>query len=178
MAIGNKKQDIGYQPVPDSREPLPAQQITHQFYHTKGGPINPSTTTVGASTHQNYINDNIIWSSFPLSERVLVKMKNSMICQKRLTFVDELLKVDPKYKANPPVNMQLLTEKIAEFQIIESSHLEMDPNVIHPFVKIHIVDIKTGAYLKKSMLNPAVSLYEKLTKISQKSEPVEEGITI
>lgn len=28
--------------------------------------------------------------------------------------------------------------------------LEMDPDVIHPFVRIHIVDLKTNKYLAKS----------------------------
>ena len=30
------------------------------------------------------------------------------------------------------------------------SNLELDPNVVHPFVRVHIVDLKTGTYIKKS----------------------------
>lgn len=31
----------------------------------------------------------------------------------------------------------------------ETGILAMDPNVLHPFVRIHIIDLKTKKYLKK-----------------------------
>lgn len=44
------------------------------------------------------------------------------------------------------------------------SNLELDPNVIHPFVRIHIVYIKTGTYIKKSRKDRnCLSHYETIT---------------
>ncbi len=49
-------------------------------------------------------------------------------------------------------------------KIIESSNLELDPNVMHPFVKVHLVDINTGNYIRKKTHNkPAISFFERIS---------------
>jgi hypothetical protein len=59
-------------------------------------------------------------------------------------------------KDNPTI-----TEKIADIEslyrnksiylkIYDTNGLELDPNIIHPFVRIHFLDISTHTYLKKS----------------------------
>jgi len=32
----------------------------------------------------------------------------------------------------------------------ESGYLQLDPCVVHPFVRVHVVDMLTGKYLAKS----------------------------
>lgn len=34
-------------------------------------------------------------------------------------------------------------------KILETSNLELNPSVVHPFVRIHVVDLYTGKYLEK-----------------------------
>jgi hypothetical protein len=53
---------------------------------------------------------------------------------------------------------KILKNKILKLKIIESSRLELDSNVIHPFVKyvfvfiyrVHFVDKNTGGYLERN----------------------------
>ena len=56
-----------------------------------------------------------------------------------------------------------LKHKCAYFNVLHSSNLELDPNVMHPFVKIHLVDMITGNYIQKTSNRPAVSYYETIT---------------
>lgn len=37
-----------------------------------------------------------------------------------------------------------------KIKILETGSLILDPNMIHPFVRIHIVDMNTNKYLAKS----------------------------
>ena len=43
-----------------------------------------------------------------------------------------------------------MKDRIVKLKVIESSRLQLDPNVMHPFVKVHIVDKNTGCYLKSN----------------------------
>ena len=49
-----------------------------------------------------------------------------------------------------------MKDRILKLKIIESSRLQLDPNVMHPFVKIHIVDKNTGCYLKVNESDEAI----------------------
>jgi hypothetical protein len=51
--------------------------------------------------------------------------------------------------ALPSNLMNIYSTSIAQLKIQETSQLETDPNVIHPCVKVHIVDLLTGTYLQK-----------------------------
>ena len=35
-------------------------------------------------------------------------------------------------------------------KIGHTSNLELDPNLVHPFVKVHFVDKETGSYIDKT----------------------------
>ena len=52
----------------------------------------------------------------------------------------------------PTVNedfRRMFLNKIVKLDIIETSRLELDPNVMHPFVKAHVINKDNGAYLKR-----------------------------
>lgn len=79
-------------------------------------------------------------------------MYNLLCCKNsENSYVDEL----DSLERNHPITLTeqivdtLLRSNIVELAVLESSRLELDPNVIHPFVKIHLVDKNTGCYLKK-----------------------------
>ena len=46
----------------------------------------------------------------------------------------------------------------------ETGYLQLDPAVIHPFVRVHVIDMKTGKYLAKSDPDqPGVANKESMT---------------
>ena len=46
---------------------------------------------------------------------------------------------------------ELKPEKLAvRLSVCGTGILEMDPNVLHPFVRVHIIDMSTKKYLAKS----------------------------
>ena len=48
--------------------------------------------------------------------------------------------------------------------IVETSNLELDNNLIHPFVRVHIVNMQNGCYLKKKDISKqAVYMIETIT---------------
>ena len=65
----------------------------------------------------------------------------------------------------PKEDLSVLTGKIFRLNIIETSQLEMDPYILHPFVKVHIVDMNSGKYLKKNGNKSVLSLGENITVI-------------
>jgi len=62
-----------------------------------------------------------------------------------------------------------LKNQIVRINIMETSQLELDRHVIHPFVKVHIVDIHTGKYVAKSEAKCVVGLHETLTTVANKA---------
>jgi hypothetical protein len=78
---------------------------------------------------------------------------------------------------------KLVAEKIIKLKICETSRLKLDPNVMHPFVKVHVVNKNTGCYvqnLEKSE-EPAVYHHEVLTsynRIERRYEPNENDIIL
>lgn len=43
-----------------------------------------------------------------------------------------------------------LTDKILTLKVLQTSAMELDTNVMHPFVRIHLVNMVTGTYIQKS----------------------------
>jgi hypothetical protein len=110
-----------------------------------------------------------IWSNFPLSERMLFSLK-SFSCRrgtKKQTFVD-LLKGLNKQPAEPEAS--ITDGKVVRLTILETSNLVLDPNVLHPFVKVHIVDLEKGTYISKIGNRPAVTNNERITLFSRDSK--------
>lgn len=46
--------------------------------------------------------------------------------------------------------MDLYKQKVLKLKVIETSNLKADNHVIHPFVRMHLVHLKSGTYLQKS----------------------------
>lgn len=67
---------------------------------------------------------------------------------------------------------ELMNKSIAiKLSIKESGTLQLDPNVTHPFVKVHIVDINTCKYLAKTNPDqPGVSNLEHTALLNSKGE--------
>ena len=53
----------------------------------------------------------------------------------------------------------------------ETGYLQLDPAVIHPFVRVHIIDMKTGKYLAKSdPEQPGVTNKESITLFNSEGD--------
>lgn len=66
-----------------------------------------------------------------------------------------------------------LIDKCAFINVIDSSNLELDPNVMHPFIKVHIVDMVNGNYITKSTKRPAVTYHETITTFKKNEKSFE-----
>lgn len=80
-------------------------------------------------------------------------LKRAFCClEVQQTFIDDL-KV-PEREFPPDVSRDfannIFAHKILQLTVSETSRLELDPKVIHPFVKIHFVNKDTGCFLLKS----------------------------
>lgn len=128
-------------------------------------PLLSATPFVGKrGDHSTFLRDPIIRSSFPFTEKTAEAAVRLLRWRSPQSYVDMI--------TNPRVTLQEgdrenFNSRILQIQVNETSHLEMDPNVIHPHVRIHIVNIQTGEYLKKTRSN-AISHCEKLTFIHGK----------
>ncbi len=60
--------------------------------------------------------------------------------------------------------VDIYRETMVQLKVQETSQLETDPNVIHPCVKIHLVDLERGMYIKKEGMQPTVQQYENVAE--------------
>lgn len=126
--------------------------------------------------HKYYINDPHIRKCFPLLERGLLRASRLIKCgcgKFEYSFVDSLLKQNIIFSEQEKEDLKY---KCALINILESSNLELDPNVMHPFVKMHLVDISSGNYIRKTKNRPILSYYESLTHFNKLNKKFTQGI--
>jgi len=64
----------------------------------------------------------------------------------------------------------MLQRKAVFLKIHDTNGLELDPYVIHPFVKVHVIDVTTGCYLRKESPRPVLSPYEEMGQIGSNKD--------
>ena len=91
-----------------------------------------------------------IWEGFPLGERFWYAFCCQTKCcsdyKNRQFFTSQCF----NEKCNIDKNLTNLNKKILSISIIKSGTLEIMPMIMHPFVLISIVNLKTGRYIQKS----------------------------
>lgn len=100
----------------------------------------------------NYVDIKVsyIWEGFPIIERFWY----AFCCQSKLcsdykngdVFTSQCM----RQKCNIDKKLTNLNNKLLSISIIKSGTLEIMPMIIHPFVRISIVNLKTGRYVQKS----------------------------
>jgi jouberin len=60
-----------------------------------------------------------------------------------------------------------LTRMIPEIRVLSTSRLELDPNVGHPFVRVHLVDKRSGVYWGKKVDDRAIYHWENIVKFNK-----------
>jgi hypothetical protein len=88
--------------------------------------------------------DHDIRLCFSLNERILQKV-NSIFFSVEHSYVETLSKL-PKYHLNDFEEHELFN-KILSIRVDKTSSLEINQNIVHPYVKVHIVNLQNGTYL-------------------------------
>ena len=101
---------------------------------------------MGPISAENQPNRNLpaIRSKYPMGDRFALAIN----CCKRAETPAQILK-------NIPVMFTFQEEFKQPFQqelglkigVKETGYLQLDPCIVHPFVRVHIVDLRTGKYL-------------------------------
>ena len=108
-----------------------------------------------------------IWKGFPISERFWYAFCCKTRCCSDYKNGEVFTSQYEKEKCTIDKKLKNLDKKILSLSIIKSGTLEIMPMIMHPFVRISIVNLRTGKYLQKSNFSaPAISKNEKNLTIS------------
>lgn len=88
-----------------------------------------------------------IWKKFPWYDRMLLF---SNCCKKNTMYADFVNGIEPQFKFKEEFKEDIYNDFALKLTVKETGSLEMNKNILHPFVKIHVVDMNTGKYLAKS----------------------------
>ena len=91
-----------------------------------------------------------IWEGFPLSERFWYSFCCKTKCCSDYKNGDVFTTQCFREKCNIDKKLNNLDNKILTLSILKSGTLEIMPMIMHPFVRISIVNLKTGKYIQKS----------------------------
>lgn len=154
-----KKEDVKaiFQILPDN-EKIKENAPRKDFYKVNGE-ISKDTSKLLD------MKENLIWKGFPLLERFWYMLFCKTKCVTNLTSnqfpIDEFLNkpsvVDSKIN---------FLNKIVNLKILRTGHLSIESNIIHPFVKVSVIDLNTLRYLQKQNFKEQVfSRREKNLKV-------------
>ena len=108
------------------------------------------------------IREPLIWSGFPIMDRFCYTLFCKTGCcsdykYNHNYFINDCLQNECKLDNSVDLN-----NKILAISILKSGTLYIEQMIIHPFVRVSIINLKTGRYLqKRDFIIPAVSRYEK-----------------
>ena len=113
---------------------------------------------------ENYVNirEKYIWEGFPLSERFWYSFFCQTKCCSDYKHGDVFTTQCIRQKCSIDKKLKNLSKKLLILSILKTGTLEIMPMILHPFVRISIVNLKTGKYLQKSDFGvPCISRDEK-----------------
>ncbi len=95
------------------------------------------------------VNDKDFKNMYPLSIRLEHLFNTFIRCgDKNQTYVSKINKIERnKNNREKEEWKKAYDNKIVQLKISEVSNLELDPNIVHPFVKVHFVYKNYGSYL-------------------------------
>ena len=108
------------------------------------------------------IKNEYIWQGFPMSERFWYSLCCRTQCCSDYKNGDVFTSQCFREKCNVDKKLTNLNKKILSLSILKSGTLEIIPMIMHPFVRISIVNLKTGRYIQKSDFSaPVISRGER-----------------
>ncbi|KAL4475781.1 hypothetical protein ABPG72_011558 [Tetrahymena utriculariae] len=124
----------------DYYEPRPERKVKELKEHTQ--------LRTQLIDHTGYLQDKIYTTCYPLGSKISQTFKS--IFRKGDTYVQILEETKKIVEKDIPDDKPSLPNKILQLKINEISNQELDPNLSHPFVRAHIVNMKNGIYVQKS----------------------------
>ena len=121
----------------------------------------------------NYVNikTNYIWEGFPLSERFWYSFCCQTKCCSDYKNGDVFTSQCFRQKCTIDKKLKNLNKKLLTISILKTGTLEIMPMILHPFVRISIVNLKTGKYIQKSDFSiPCIAKTEKIFTIHNNTE--------
>ena len=112
---------------------------------------------------ENYVDitNDYIWQGFPMSERFWYSFCCKTRCCSDYKNGDVFTSQCFREKCNIDKKLTNLNKNILTLYILKSGTLEIMPMIMHPFVRISIVNLRTGKYIQKSDFSaPAISRNE------------------
>ena len=107
------------------------------------------------------IKTNFIWEGFPFSERFWYAFCCQTKCCSDYKNKDVFSTQCARQECTIDKKLKNLDKKLLSISILKTGTLEIMPNILHPFVRISIVNLKTGKYLQKSNFDiPSISRTE------------------
>lgn len=159
----NKKDDVKaiFQILPEN-EKLKDNAPRKDFYKITGDVVQDVSKALD-------MKENLIWKGFPLLERFWYMIFCKTKCITNLTSnqfpIDEFLN-----KPSVIDNKINFLNKIVNLKILRTGHLSIESNIIHPFVKVSIIDLNTLRYIQKQNFKEQVfSRKEKNLKVMHNS---------
>lgn len=89
-----------------------------------------------------------IRSKFPLGDRLSLALCK---CSYKLSPIQQMELIPPLFVFEEQFKDPKYRKMALNIKIAKTGSLILDPNMIHPFVRMHIVDMKTCKYLAKSV---------------------------
>jgi jouberin len=86
---------------------------------------------------------------YSLYDRLLSTLSSSLFKQSQEQYIADV--TAHQYHLSDFEQHQL-ANKIVSLEVVKTSNLELDSNILHPWVKVHVVNIKTGKYVNKSSM--------------------------
>ena len=121
----------------------------------------------------NYVNikTNYIWEGFPLSERFWYSFCCQTKCCSDYKNGDVFTSQCFRQKCTIDKKLKNLNKKLLTISILKTGTLEIMPMILHPFVRISIVNLKTGKYIQKSDFSiPCIAKNEKIFTMHNNTE--------
>jgi hypothetical protein len=109
-------------------------------------PIDVSMSTIKEASILN-MNIPLIRKKFPLGDRISLALCG---CGKSLNPVQIMRNQSPLFTFEQQFKDEKYNKMAMKVKVNETGSLILDPHMVHPFVRIHIVDMDTYKYLAKS----------------------------
>ena len=132
---------------------------------------NPIRDDLDNAINPNFIKSNFIWEGFPLSERFWYAFFCRTKCCSDYKNEEFYLTQCLKNKCTIDKKLKNLNKKLLSISILKTGTLAIIPMILHPFIRISIINLKTGKYLQKSDFSiPCISRGEKNFTMSKNTQ--------
>ena len=131
------------------------------------------TEPINSTNHPNMMYK-VIRDRFPWLDKLALNLN---CCRRSTPYSDYINGIPPQFEFKEEFKENFYDGLALKLKVKETGSMLLDPNVMHPFVRIHIIDMNTAKYLAKSdSSKPGVYNKESVQYVTRKG--VEEPTSI